>query len=141
MKGHRYEYLLWNDNRQSSVKCMTMPEIKQLTGLSMRDVRRMVHENHGFLGWRVTRNDISQEFDYRAEYQKNKTRKQRYDINGILGFDPDGMSHWYRDVEEAKKSSTIAKRRIMACLREGCTADGWTFDYALKREDDNEEGE
>ena len=41
----------------------------------------------------------------------------------------------FANVEEAYHATKIPKLHIRECLNEGCCYEGWTFDYAIEKED------
>lgn len=54
---------------------------------------------------------------------------------GIVGFDSEGVRHWYENVENASAETGVPRLHVRECLVEGCGYEGWTFDYALEKEE------
>lgn len=54
---------------------------------------------------------------------------------GIVAFDSEGVRHWYENVENASAGTGVPRLHVRECLAEGCGYEGWTFDYALEKEE------
>lgn len=54
---------------------------------------------------------------------------------GIVAFDSEGERHWYENVENASADTGVPRLHVRECLAEGCGYEGWTFDYALEKEE------
>lgn len=54
---------------------------------------------------------------------------------GIVAFDSEGGRHWYENVENASADTGVPRLHVRECLTEGCGYEGWTFDYALEKEE------
>ena len=54
---------------------------------------------------------------------------------GIVAFDSEGGRHWYENAETASSGTGVPRLHVRECLVEGCGYEGWTFDYALEKEE------
>ena len=111
-------------------------EVAVFTGLTVQNIRTAVNNNKTVMGYRITRLDMRDKQKAIREYIKDARKKNKCsESDGIIAFDEAGKDYRFSSVEEAYHATKIPKLHIRECLKEGCCYEGWTFDYALEKED------
>ena len=110
-------------------------EVAVFTGLTVQNIRTAVNNNKTVMGYRITRLDMRDKQKAIREYIKDARKKNKCsESDGIIAFDEAGKDYRFSSVEEAYHATKIPKLHIRECLKEGCCYEGWTFDYALDKE-------
>ena len=131
-----YEYKVSRYKGTEVYRFHSVMEVAVFTGLTVQNIRTAVNNNKMVMGYRITRLDMRDKQKAIREYIKDARKKNKCsESDGIIAFDEAGKDYRFSSVEEAYHATKIPKRHIRECLKEGCCYEGWTFDYALEKED------
>ena len=130
----KYEYKVWKYKATDSFKFGNVAEVCRFTGLSPAKVMTSLKRNKPVDGYKIARIDTNENRKVIEDYIKDSKRKCS-ETDGIVGFDENGYSHTFRSVDEANVKTGLPKLHIRECLKEGCAYEGWTFDYALDKQE------
>lgn len=130
----KYEYKVWKYKATDSFKFGNVAEVCRFTGLSLSRVLTSMKRNKPVDGYRIARIDVNENRRVIEEYIKDS--KLRCSVSdGIIAFDSEGKRYRFSSIDEANKGTKIPKLHIRECLKEGCAYEGWTFDYALDKQE------
>ena len=131
-----YEYKVSRYKGTEVYRFHSVMEVAVFTGLTVQNIRTAVNNNKTVMGYRITRLDLRDKQKAIREYIKDARKKNKCsESDGIIAFDEAGKDYRFSSVEEAYHATKIPKLHIRECLKEGCCYEGWTFDYALEKED------
>ena len=131
-----YEYKVSRYKGTEVYRFHSVMEVAVFTGLTVQNIRTAVNNNKTVMGYRITRLDMRDKQKAIREYIKDARKKNKCsESDGIIAFDEAGKDYRFSSVEEAYHATKIPKLHIRECLKEGCCYEGWTFDYALEKED------
>lgn len=131
-----YEYKVSRYKSTEVYRFHSVMEVALFTGLTVQNIRTAVNNNKTVMGYRITRLDLRDKQKAIREYIKDARKKNKCsESDGIIAFDESGKDYRFSSVEEAYHATKIPKLHIRECLKEGCCYEGWTFDYALEKED------
>lgn len=135
-----YEYKVSRYKSTEVYRFHSVMEVAVFTGLTVQNIRTAVNNNKTVMGYRITRLDMKDKQKAIREYIKDAKKKSREarrcsESDGIIAFDESGKDYSFSSVDEANLVTKIPKLHIRECLNEGCCYEGWTFDYALEKED------
>ena len=131
-----YEYKVSRYKSTEVYRFYSVMEVAVFTGLTVQNIRTAVNNNKMVMGYRITRLDIKDKQKAIREYIKDAKKKNKCtESDGIIAFDEAGKDYRFANVEEAYHATKIPKLHIRECLKEGCCYEGWTFDYAIEKED------
>ena len=131
-----YEYKVSRYKGTDVYRFHSVMEVAVFTGLTVQNIRTAVNNNKTVMGYRITRLDMRDKQKAIREYIKDARKKNKCsESDGIIAFDEAGKDYRFSSVEEAYHATKIPKLHIRECLKEGCCYEGWTFDYALEKED------
>ena len=131
-----YEYKVSRYKGTEVYRFHSVMEVAVFTGLTVQNIRTAVNNNKMVMGYRITRLDLRDKQKAIREYIKDARKKNKCsESDGIIAFDEAGKDYRFSSVEEAYHATKIPKLHIRECLKEGCCYEGWTFDYALEKED------
>ena len=131
-----YEYKVSRYKGTEVYRFHSVMEVAVFTGLTVQNIRTAVNNNKTVMGYRITRLDMRDKQKAIREYIKDARKKNKCsESDGIIAFDEAGKDYGFSSVEEAYHATKIPKLHIRECLKEGCCYEGWTFDYALEKED------
>ena len=131
-----YEYKVSRYKGTEVYRFHSVMEVAVFTGLTVQNIRTAVNNNKMVMGYRITRLDLRDKQKAIREYIKDARKKNKCsESDGIIAFDEAGKDYRFANVEEAYHATKIPKLHIRECLNEGCCYEGWTFDYALEKED------
>ena len=131
-----YEYKVSRYKGTEVYRFHSVMEVAVFTGLTVQNIRTAVNNNKMVMGYRITRLDMRDKQKAIREYIKDARKKNKCsESDGIIAFDEAGKDYRFSSVEEAYHATKIPKLHIRECLKEGCCYEGWTFDYALEKED------
>ena len=131
-----YEYKVSRYKGTEVYRFHSVMEVAVFTGLTVQNIRTAVNNNKTVMGYRITRLDMRDKQKAIREYIKDARKKNKCsESDGIIAFDEAGKDYRFSSVEEAYHATKIPKLHIRECLNEGCCYEGWTFDYALEKED------
>ena len=131
-----YEYKVSRYKSTEVYRFHSVMEVALFTGLTVQNIRTAVNNNKTVMGYRITRLDLRDKQKAIREYIKDARKKNKCsESDGIIAFDEAGKDYRFSSVEEAYHATKIPKLHIRECLKEGCCYEGWTFDYALEKED------
>lgn len=132
-----YKYRVYDQKDGTCRVLGSLKEVSSVVGRSPSTVMNRVLENRLVNGWRVQkfyeeggRTIVENDGDPVVETKSNRYLSEY----GIIGFDSEGVRHWYKNVEAASFESKVPRLHVRECLKEGCGYEGWTFDYALDKE-------
>ena len=130
-----YEYKVSRYKGTEVYRFHSVMEVAVFTGLTVQNIRTAVNNNKTVMGYRITRLDMRDKQKAIREYIKDARKKNKCsESDGIIAFDEAGKDYRFSSVEEAYHATKIPKLHIRECLKEGCCYEGWTFDYALDKE-------
>ena len=130
-----YEYKVSRYKGTEVYRFHSVMEVAVFTGLTIQNIRTAVNNNKMVMGYRITRLDLRDKQKAIREYIKDARKKNKCsESDGIIAFDEAGKDYRFSSVEEAYHATKIPKLHIRECLKEGCCYEGWTFDYALDKE-------
>lgn len=130
-----YEYKVSRYKGTEVYRFHSVMEVAVFTGLTIQNIRTAVNNNKTVMGYRITRLDMRDKQKAIREYIKDARKKNKCsESDGIIAFDESGKDYRFSSVEEAYHATRIPKLHIRECLKEGCCYEGWTFDYALDKE-------
>ena len=131
-----YEYKVSRYKGTEVYRFHSVMEVAVFTGLTVQNIRTALNNNKMVMGYRITRLDMKDKQKAIREYIKDARKKNKCsESDGIIAFDEAGKDYRFSSVEEAYHATKIPKLHIRECLNEGCCYEGWTFDYALEKED------
>lgn len=131
-----YEYKVSRYKSTEVYRFYSVMEVAVFTGLTIQNIRTAVNNNKMVMGYRITRLDMKDKQKAIREYIKDAKKKNKCsESDGIIAFDEAGKGYRFASVEEAYHATKIPKLHIRECLNEGCCYEGWTFDYAIDKED------
>ena len=131
-----YEYKVSRYKGTEVYRFHSVMEVAVFTGLTVQNIRTAVNNNKTVMGYRITRLDMRDKQKAIREYIKDARKKNKCsESDGIIAFDEAGKDYRFSSVEEAYHATKIPKLHIRECLKQGCCYEGWTFDYALEKED------
>ena len=131
-----YEYKVSRYKGTEVYRFHSVMEVAVFTGLTVQNIRTALNNNKTVMGYRITRLDLRDKQKAIREYIKDARKKNKCsESDGIIAFDESGKDYRFSSVEEAYHATKIPKLHIRECLNEGCCYEGWTFDYALEKED------
>ena len=131
-----YEYKVSRYKGTEVYRFHSVMEVAVFTGLTVQNIRTAVNNNKTVMGYRITRLDMKDKQKAIRDYIKDARKKNKCsESDGIIAFDEAGKDYRFSSVEEAYHATKIPKLHIRECLKEGCCYEGWTFDYALEKED------
>ena len=131
-----YEYKVSRYKGTEVYRFHSVMEVAVFTGLTIQNIRTAVNNNKMVMGYRITRLDMKDKQKAIREYIKDAKKKNKCcESDGIIAFDEAGKDYRFANVEEAYHATKIPKLHIRECLKEGCCYEGWTFDYAIEKED------
>ena len=131
-----YEYKVSRYKSTEVYRFHSVMEVAVFTGLTVQNIRTAVNNNKMVMGYRITRLDMKDKQKAIREYIKDAKKKNKCsESDGIIAFDEAGKDYRFANVEEAYHATKIPKLHIRECLKEGCCYEGWTFDYAIDKED------
>ena len=131
-----YEYKVSRYKGTEVYRFHSVMEVAVFTGLTVQNIRTALNNNKMVMGYRITRLDMKDKQKAIREYIKDARKKNKCsESDGIIAFDEAGKDYRFANVEEAYHATKIPKLHIRECLKEGCCYEGWTFDYALEKED------
>ena len=131
-----YEYKVSRYKGTEVYRFYSVMEVAVFTGLTIQNIRTAVNNNKMVMGYRITRLDMKDKQKAIREYIKDAKKKNKCsESDGIIAFDEAGKDYRFANVEEAYHATKIPKLHIRECLKEGCCYEGWTFDYAIEKED------
>ena len=131
-----YEYKVSRYKGTEVYRFHSVMEVAVFTGLTVQNIRTAVNNNKTVMGYRITRLDLRDKQKAIREYIKDARKKNKCsESDGIIAFDESGKDYRFSSVEEAYHATKIPKLHIRECLNEGCCYEGWTFDYAIEKED------
>ena len=131
-----YEYKVSRYKGTEVYRFHSVMEVAVFTGLTVQNIRTALNNNKMVMGYRITRLDMKDKQKAIREYIKDARKKNKCsESDGIIAFDESGKDYRFSSVEEAYHATKIPKLHIRECLNEGCCYEGWTFDYALEKED------
>ena len=135
-----YEYKVSRYKGTEVYRFHSVMEVAVFTGLTVQNIRTAVNNNKTVMGYRITRLDMRDKQKAIREYIKDAKKKSREarrcsESDGIIAFDESGKDYSFSSVDEANLVTKISKLHIRECLKEGCCYEGWTFDYAIGKED------
>ena len=131
-----YEYKVSRYKSAEVYRFHSVMEVAVFTGLTVQNIRTAVNNNKTVMRYRITRLDMRDKQKAIREYIKDARKKNKCsESDGIIAFDEAGKDYRFSSVEEAYHATKIPKLHIRECLKEGCCYEGWTFDYALEKED------
>lgn len=131
-----YEYKVSRYKSTEVYRFYSVMEVAVFTGLTIQNIRTALNNNKMVMGYRITRLDLRDKQKAIREYIKDARKKNKCsESDGIIAFDESGKDYRFSSVEEAYNATKIPKLHIRECLNEGCCYEGWTFDYAIDKED------
>ena len=131
-----YEYKVSRYKGTEVYRFHSVMEVAVFTGLTVQNIRTAVNNNKTVMGYRITRLDMRDKQKAIREYIKDARKKNKCsESDGIIAFDEAGKDYRFASIEEAYHATKIPKLHIRECLNEGCCYEGWTFEYALEKED------
>lgn len=131
-----YEYKVSRYKGTEVYRFHSVMEVAVFTGLTIQNIRTALNNNKMVMGYRITRLYMRDKQKAIREYIKDARKKNKCsESDGIIAFDEAGKDYRFSSVEEAYHATKIPKLHIRECLNEGCCYEGWTFDYAIDKED------
>lgn len=131
-----YEYKVSRYKSTEVYRFYSVMEVAVFTGLTIQNIRTALNNNKMVMGYRITRLDMKDKQKDIREYIKDARKKNKCsESDGIIAFDEAGKDYRFSSVDEAYHATKIPKLHIRECLNEGCCYEGWTFDYAIEKED------
>ena len=121
---YRYEI-----NRIDSGDCATVESLKEVfayTGLNRYLVEYSISNNLCVKGWRINR----------KKWKREPKRKETIKFNGDDGYlaISDREAKYFADIKSASLHTGVPVATINYCIKDGGCANGWYFDFALKKE-------
>ena len=113
-------------NSENSVAFKSLKEVSAYTGLNMYLVRNSISNNLCVNGWKINRKKCKREPE----------RKETIKFNGDDGYlaISDREAKYFADIKSASLHTGVPVATINYCIKDGGCANGWYFDFALKKE-------
>ena len=121
-----YRYEINHMNSENSVAFESLKEVSAYTGLNMYLVRNSISNNLCVNGWKINRKKCKREPE----------RKETIKFNGDDGYlaISDREAKYFADIKSASLHTGVPVATINYCIKDGGCANGWYFDFALKKE-------
>ena len=121
-----YRYEINHINSENSVAFESLKEVSAYTGLNMYLVRHSISNNLCIKGWKINRKKCKREPE----------RKETIKFNGDDGYlaISDREAKYFVDIKSASLHTGVPVATINYCIKDGGCANGWYFDFALKKE-------
>ena len=131
-----FTYLVYDLKKGTRTTCRSLKEVSGIVHRNPSSVLNRILDNLIIDGFRIQRfckgdsiPKIGEAVHGGAYGNKNLAEY------GIVAFDSEGVRHWYENVENASADTGVPRLHVRECLTEGCGYEGWTFDYALEKEE------
>lgn len=121
-----YRYEINHMNSENSVAFESLKEVSAYTGLNMYLVKHSISNNLCIKGWKINRKKCKREPE----------RKKTIEFNGDDGYlaISDREAKYFADIKSASLHTGVPVATINYCIKDGGCANGWYFDFALKKE-------
>ena len=121
-----YRYEINHMNSENSVAFESLKEVSAYTGLNMYLVKNSISNNLCVNGWKINRKKCKREPE----------RKETIKFNGDDGYlaISDREAKYFADIKSASLHTGVPVATINYCIKDGGCANGWYFDFALKKE-------
>ena len=121
-----YRYEINHMNSENSVTFESLKEVSAYTGLNMYLVRNSISNNLCVNGWTINR----------KKWKREPERKETIEFNGDDGYlaISDREAKYFADIKSASLHTGVPVATINYCIKDGGCANGWYFDFALKKE-------
>ena len=121
-----YRYEINHMNSENSVAFKSLKEVSAYTGLNMYLVKNSISNNLCVNGWKINRKKCKREPE----------RKETIKFNGDDGYlaISDREAKYFADIKSASLHTGVPVATINYCIKDGGCANGWYFDFALKKE-------
>ena len=121
-----YRYEINHMNSENSVAFESLKEVSAYTGLNMYLVKHSISNNLCVNGWTINRKKCKREPE----------RKETIKFNGDDGYlaISDREAKYFADIKSASLHTGVPVATINYCIKDGGCANGWYFDFALKKE-------
>ena len=121
-----YRYEINHMNSENSVAFESFKEVSAYTGLNMYLVRNSISNNLCVNGWTINR----------KKWKREPERKEIIEFNGDDGYlaISDREAKYFADIKSASLHTGVPVATINYCIKDGGCANGWYFDFALKKE-------
>ena len=121
-----YRYEINHTNSENSVAFESLKEVSAYTGLNMYLIRHSISNNLCIKGWKINRKKCKREPE----------RKETIKFNGDDGYlaISDREAKYFADIKSASLHTGVPVATINYCIKDGGCANGWYFDFALKKE-------
>lgn len=121
-----YRYEINHMNSENSVTFESLKEVSAYTGLNMYLVRNSISNNLSVNGWTINR----------KKWKREPKRKETIEFNGDDGYlaISDRDAKYFADIKSASLHTGVPVATINYCIKDGGCANGWYFDFALKKE-------
>ena len=113
-------------NSENSVAFESLKEVSAYTGLNMYLVKHSISNNLCVNGWTINR----------KKWKREPERKETIEFNGDDGYlaISDREAKYFEDIKSASLHTGVPVATINYCIKNGGCANGWYFDFALKKE-------
>lgn len=131
-----FTYLVYDLKKGTCTTCRSLKEVSGIVKRNPSTVLNRILDNLIIDGFRIQRFCKGENAPTSSGAVREGTYSNRNIAEyGIVGFDSEGVRHWYKNVETASFESKVSRLHVRECLKEGCGYEGWTFDYAINKED------
>ena len=113
-------------NSENSITFESLKEVSAYTGLNMYLVKHSISNNLSVNGWTINRKKC------KREPERKETIKFNGD-DGYLAISGRDVKY-FADIKSAILHTGVPVATINYCIKDGGCANGWYFDFALKKE-------
>ena len=131
-----FTYLVYDLKKGTCTSCRSLKEVSAIVHRNPSSVLNRILDNLIIDGFRIQRFCKGERIPRIEEAVCGGTLSNKNLAEyGIVAFDSEGGRHWYENVENASADTGVPRLHVRECLTEGCGYEGWTFDYALEKEE------
>ena len=131
-----FTYLVYDLRKGTCTTCRSLKEVSAIVHRNPSSVLNRILDNLIIDGFRIQRFCKGERIPRIEEVACGGTLSNKNLAEyGIVAFDSEGVRHWYENVENASADTGVPRLHVRECLTEGCGYEGWTFDYALEKEE------
>ena len=131
-----FTYLVYDLRKGTCTTCRSLKEVSGIVHRNPSSVLNRILDNLIIDGFRIQRFCKGERIPRIEEVACGGTLSNKNLAEyGIVAFDSEGVRHWYENVENASADTGVPRLHVRECLTEGCGYEGWTFDYALEKEE------
>ena len=131
-----FTYLVYDLRKGTCTTCRSLKEVSGIVHRNPSSVLNRILDNLIIDGFRIQRFCKGERIPRIEEVACGGTLSNKNLAEyGIVAFDSEGGRHWYENAETASSETGVPRLHVRECLAEGCGYEGWTFDYALEKEE------